>query len=170
MFIKSILAVTAIAGMLAGTSILSSNAASAKQWCGNPGQQPCVDQGNMNQGNPPPPNMPPPGNPPRTHGNNNGNPNFNLDITIGDGGGYDDNGYGGNGGWHKPRHGFGGGYGGPFVSCMQAKSIVRYNGFRGVQTQSCGGPVHTFLGMKKGRLFEIDVSRRGRIVNIDRAY
>lgn len=190
MFTKTILASLAVAGTLAGATMLSvSSASAAPAWCGNPGQQPCPNKpppgapppgGGQQQGEPPPgAPPPPPGNPPpppKPNAQNNGGIDFN--VTIGNGG------YGGY--RHRPPPpGFGGGYppppppppdmgyggyGGRFVSCGMAKNIVRSAGFFAVRTQSCGGPVYSFTGLKRGRPFDIDVSRRGRIVNVDPAY
>jgi len=150
---------------------------------GQGGQQGGQGGGAQQQGgnNNPPPGMPKPPKPPGNGGNNGG---VDLNITIGNGGYGGGGGYG-NPGWHphKPGYGgggygnnyppppyYGGGYGGQFVTCGMAKQIVRQSGFWNVNTQSCGGPFYSFTGMKRGRPFEIDVSRRGKIINVDRAY
>ena len=53
------------------------------------------------------------------------------------------------------------------VSCGEARSIVRARGFHDVRTTDCGGKNHTFIGRKKGGIFQIKVySRNGRIHSI----
>ena len=58
---------------------------------------------------------------------------------------------------------------GYYVSCGEARGIVRASGFRNVRTLSCApGPYH-FIASKRGRAVDVAVSRRGRIVAVNRA-
>jgi hypothetical protein len=58
--------------------------------------------------------------------------------------------------------------GGPdYVSCYDAKSIVRHQGYRHVHTQSCGDGDYTFFATRHGTPFVVQVSDSGEIVNAD---
>jgi len=74
-------------------------------------------------------------------------PSFGINVNLG-GGSYADGG---------------------FVSCHQAKRIVRQHGYRHVQTDMCGDGDYTFLGTKHGAVYSIDVSDSGDIIGIDLA-
>jgi hypothetical protein len=56
-----------------------------------------------------------------------------------------------------------------FVSCGEAGGIVRDSGFHHVHTESCAPGRYLFIGSKRGDVFEIAVSGRGRIVAVDPA-
>ncbi|HSS99047.1 MAG TPA: hypothetical protein VLK33_18555 [Terriglobales bacterium] len=55
-----------------------------------------------------------------------------------------------------------------YVSCGEARGIVRANGFRNVRTQSCAPGNYRFLGSKRGAVFAVVVSGRGRIIAVNR--
>ena len=55
-----------------------------------------------------------------------------------------------------------------YVSCGEARGIVRANGFRNVRTQSCAPGRYRFLGNKRGALYAVVVSSRGRIIAVNR--
>lgn len=90
----------------------------------------------------------------------NGGVDVGVGIYLGDG--YDNNGYD-NGYYGHRRH-----YG--YVSCGEAGGIVRASGFRHVRTQSCAPGRYRFMGSRRGTVFEIAVSGRGRIVAVNPAY
>ncbi|MBG1231291.1 hypothetical protein [Aestuariivirga litoralis] len=143
MITKTIIASLAVAGTLTGASMLSATAASAKPHCGM--GFPCGGFP-MGGGMGPPHTVHPIGpivdpiHPPHG-GHGHGHGGFGIYVNL------ENQDYG--------------------VSCKTAKSIVRSSGFHAVKTQSCGGPVYSFTGLKHGQLFDIDVSRRGRIVSVD---
>jgi len=66
---------------------------------------------------------------------------------------------------------FGGGeYGGDgFVSCHEARSIVRHHGYRHVHTDTCGDGDYTFFGTKHGHAYVIEVSDSGEILGAESA-
>ncbi len=76
-------------------------------------------------------------------------PDFGINISVGGGSG----GYGGDG----------------FVTCHQARNIVRHHGFRHVHTDTCGDGDYTFLGTKHGTAYLVDVSDSGEILSVDQA-
>ena len=50
------------------------------------------------------------------------------------------------------------------ISCGEAKSIVRENGFRNVRTRECEGRTYTFTAMKRGHRVLVFVnSRNGNV-------
>ena len=56
------------------------------------------------------------------------------------------------------------------MSCGEAANVARDAGFRGIQSDDCSPPVYEFEGWKHGRLYSIDISRNGRILNVDPVY
>jgi len=75
-------------------------------------------------------------------------PSFGINVNL-DGGGY------------------GPDYGGDYVSCGEAKRIVRHHGYRHVHTQSCGNGDYTFFATRHGTPFVVEVSDSGEILNAD---
>ena len=73
-------------------------------------------------------------------------PSFGINVNLGDGG------YGG---------------GPDYVSCYEAKSIVRQHGYRHVHTQSCGDGDYSFFATRHGTPFVVEVSDSGEILNAD---
>ena len=64
-------------------------------------------------------------------------PHWGIDVTLG-GGGYAHGGYGNDG----------------FVSCREARFIVKRHGYRPVRTESCGDGEYSFIGQQfKARRF-----------------
>ena len=63
----------------------------------------------------------------------------------------------------------GGHHYGYYVSCGEAGSIVRASGFRHVRTLSCAPAPYHFLASKRGRTVDVAVTRRGRIIAVNRA-
>ncbi len=99
------------------------------------------------------------------HGDHWDNGGVGVGIYLG-GDGYYGDGYNGDGYYDNappPR------FYGNYVSCGEAKSIVRSRGYYNVRTESCDPGDYTFLGSKRGERFEIEVSGRGRIVSVDSA-
>ena len=61
------------------------------------------------------------------------------------------------------------GIGGGRISCRQGARIVANAGFRRVRPIDCSGREYSYRGIRRGRMFEIDVrSRNGRIISVDR--
>ena len=50
------------------------------------------------------------------------------------------------------------------ISCGEAKSIVRENGFRNVRTRECEGRTYTFTAMKRGHRVLVFVNSRNGAV------
>jgi hypothetical protein len=74
---------------------------------------------------------------------------------------------------HLGGDGYAGGYGpdsGDYVSCGEARQIVRSHGYKKVKTQDCSEGDYTFLGKRKGKAWIIEVSDSGDIINVDRAF
>jgi hypothetical protein len=181
MFKTPLLAAAVLGAVLSAGAVMNTGIAKADPPGGGcaPGQQ-CMPQGNHHHfpgnGNMKPPGggsggMPHPGgNPPgqmgwdhhmHHHGNGNwGDPGVGVGIYLGNG--YN-NGYDGNyNGDDRPDYG-------DYVSCGEAKSIVRSRGYYNVRTESCDPGDYTFLGSKRGERFEIEVAGDGRIVSVDSA-
>lgn len=94
--------------------------------------------------------------------------NIGVGIYLGDGyngGGYHRRDYNGDVGYGYRR-----GNAGHMMRCGEAASIVRANGFRRVQVESCIPGRYRFLGSRRGRNFEIAVSGRGRILSVRPLY
>ena len=73
-------------------------------------------------------------------------PSFGINVNLGDSG-YAD--------------------GTDYVSCHEAKSIVRQHGYRHVHTQSCGDGDYSFFATRHGTPFVVEVSDSGEILNAD---
>ena len=73
-------------------------------------------------------------------------PSIGINVNLGDGG-YED--------------------GSDYVTCREAKSIVRQHGYRHVHTQSCGDGDYSFFATRHGTPFVVEVSDSGEILNAD---
>lgn len=76
-------------------------------------------------------------------------PSFGINVNVG--GGYDS------------------AYGGDYVSCHEAKQIVREHGYKKVRTQDCSGDDYSFLAKRHGQAWIVQVSDTGDIVGVDLA-
>ena len=83
--------------------------------------------------------------------------NPNIDINVGFGfGGYVGPGYGA----------VGVGFEGEYVSCAQARKVVRWNGFSSVKSLDCTAPNYKFSGWRDGNKYKIKVNSWGDITRI----
>lgn len=81
---------------------------------------------------------------------------FNVGVGIGVGGFYP--GYGGYyGGYDEPYAG---------VSCGQARSIVKGNGFYKVSAIDCSAPTYRFIAWQGGNKYKVRVNNWGNITGV----
>ena len=142
---KTVITSIALFGALAGASVATSTTASAGPFCKFGCFHPVFPVGGIHPVYPIHP-IGPIIDPIPPHHHHPHGPGFGFGITIAD------DGYN---------------YAPDYVSCGEAKSIVRGNGFHAVQTQDCSGGVYTFTGLKHGASFSIDISNHGRILGVD---
>jgi hypothetical protein len=81
-------------------------------------------------------------------------PDININL------GFDGNGYGGGG---YGNGGYGNGWG---ISCGEGRSILRHRGYHAVHKLDCSGSVFAYSAIKHGQAFEVDVNRKGHIVDV----
>jgi hypothetical protein len=87
------------------------------------------------------------------------NVDFNVGIGIGVGGFYP-GGYGGYyGGYYEPTY-----YG---VSCGEARSIVKGNGFYKVKAIDCSAPSYKFIAWQGGNKYKVRVNAAGNITGVN---
>ena len=85
----------------------------------------------------------------------------NVDINVGIGfGGYVGPGYG------YVGAGYDHDYTPDYVSCSQARKVVRWNGFKGVKALDCSAPSYRFSGWKAGKKYNIKVNGWGDITGV----
>lgn len=75
------------------------------------------------------------------------------------------------GGYIEPGYGYAGvgydhGYAPDYVSCSQARKVVRWNGFKGVKALDCSAPSYRFTGWKYGKKYSIKVNSWGDITGV----
>jgi hypothetical protein len=85
------------------------------------------------------------------------NVDFNVGIGIGVGGFYP-GGYGGYyGSYYEPYYG---------VSCGEARSIVKGNGFYKVKAIDCSAPSYKFIAWQGGSKYKVRVNANGNITGV----
>jgi hypothetical protein len=86
-----------------------------------------------------------------------------VDINVGIGfGGFIDPGYG----YGYAGVGYDHDYAPDYVSCSQARKVVRWNGFKGVKALDCSAPSYRFSGWKSGKKYSIKVNGWGDITGV----
>ncbi|MEI8180023.1 hypothetical protein [Aestuariivirga sp.] len=85
---------------------------------------------------------------------------FNVGVGIGVGGFYPGYGYGGvfvPGAYYEPSYG---------VSCGQARSIVKGNGFYNVTAIDCSAPSYRFIAWQGGNKYKVRINSAGNITGV----